>query len=83
MVPLLIGLAAVGGLVGMAIKRALGPAKKPLAEREKLEALKMKRLLSLDQAEDGLVLARRYGDRKAEVRFAIEVRKLRKKRVPI
>lgn len=80
MFPLLVGLAAVGGLVSMAIRRAIGPAKKPMLEREKLEVLKMKPRVTLDEAEDGLVLARRYGDRKAEVRFAIDVRRLRKLR---
>jgi hypothetical protein len=81
--PLLLGIAAVGGLVGLAIKKVAGPAKKPLVEREKLERLKGKHRLTLDEAEDGLVLARRYSDTKAEVHFAIEVGRLRKNRIPI
>jgi hypothetical protein len=83
MLPLLIGLAAVGGLVKIAIDKVTGPSKKPYVEQQKLESLKAKRTLTLNEAEDGLVLARRYRDKKAEVRFAIEVGKLRKKRVPI
>lgn len=83
MFPLLLGLAAVTGLVSLAIDKVTGPSKKPTVERDKLERLKRKHALTLNEAEDGLVLARRYRDRKAEVRFAIEVGRLRKKRVPI
>ena len=56
---------------------------KPMDERMKLERLKLRKVLTLDEAEDGLVLARRYGDKNAEVRFRIEVLKLKKKRMPI
>jgi hypothetical protein len=69
--------------VGFAIRKVTGPSKKPIVDRQKLEKLKSKGTLTLDEAEDGLVLSRRYGDKRAEVHFAIKVRKLRKERVPI
>jgi len=81
MFPLLLGLVAVGSLVGAAIRRATGPSHKVEVEREKLDRLKTRQHLSLDEAEDGVVLARRFGDKKSEVRFAMLVQKLRKKRV--
>ena len=80
MFPLLVGLAAVGALVGSAIRRVTGPSKREEAERTKFEKLLMKPHPTLDEAEDGLVLARRYGDRRAQVRFSMLVQKLRKKR---
>jgi hypothetical protein len=83
MFPILFGLGAIAGLVGYAIRRATGPSTKPLDERYKLERLKMRKVLTLDEAEDGLVLARRYGDRKAQLRFQIEVIRLRKLRPPV
>jgi len=78
--PLLLGLAAVGSLVAMAVRQAVGPSHKMLVERERFEELKAKPRVTLDEAEDGLVLARRFGDKKSEVRFGIEVRRLRKLR---
>lgn len=83
MFPLLIGLAAVGTLVGSAIRRATGPSKREEAERIKFEKLLMKQNPTLDEAEDGLVLARRFGDKRAQVRFAMIVGKLRKRRTRI
>jgi hypothetical protein len=86
--PLLVGLGAVAALVATAISRANGPAKKPLADREKLEKLKMKGtpqtgFLTLDEAEDGLVLARRFGDVAAQGKFAAVVARLKPKRMKI
>lgn len=83
MFPIVFGIGAIAGLVGYAIRRATGPSTKPLDERYKLERLKMRKVLTLDEAEDGLVLARRYNDAKARVRFQIEVGRLRKKRTPV
>jgi hypothetical protein len=80
---LLFAVSLVGGLVGYAIRRTTGPSTKPADERMKLERLKMRKVLTLDEAEDGLVLARRYGDKSSEVRFRIEALKLKKKRMPI
>lgn len=83
MFPLLLAIGAVSGLVGYAIRRSTGPSTKPMDERMKLERLKLRKVLTLDDAEDGLVLARRYGDKSSEVRFRIEVLKLKKKRIRI
>jgi hypothetical protein len=83
MFPLLLAITAISGLVGYAIRRSTGPSTKPMDERMKLERLKLRRVLTLDEAEDGLALARRYGDKSSEVRFRIEVLKLKKKRMPI
>lgn len=81
MFPLLLAVSAVAGLVGYAIRRSTGPAQKPMDERMKLERLKLVERLTLDEAEDGLVLARRYGDKGAEVKFRVEVLRLKKKRM--
>ena len=80
---LLLAIGAVSSLVGYAIRRSTGPSTKPMDERMKLERLKLRKVLTLDDAEDGLVLARRYGDKSSEVRFRIEVLKLKKRRPPI
>lgn len=65
---LLAALATVTGLVHLAATR---PARLAARERGRLEVLKRKldRELVLDEAEDGTVLARRYGDRESEARF--------------
>jgi hypothetical protein len=78
---LFLAISGVCGLVGYAIRRSTGPSQKPLDERIKLERLKLRQVLTLDEAEDGLVLARRYGDKSSEVRFRIEVLKLKKRRL--
>lgn len=83
MFQLILALSAVGLLVGKAIMKAAGPSTKPLDERYKLERLKLRKVITLDEAEDGLVLARRYNDKGAMVRFQIEISKLKKKRMPI
>jgi hypothetical protein len=56
---LLLALAAVGGLVGYASKKTEIRKSKELARLELLEELLKQGRLTLDQAEDGLVLARR------------------------
>jgi hypothetical protein len=81
--PLLLGFAIVGGLVSFAIKKATGPSIRIKDEKEKLARLKTKAVLTLDEAEDGAVLARRYGDSPSQKRFAREVEKLKKNRLPI
>lgn len=83
MIPLVFAIGLVSGLVGYAIRRTTGPSTKPMDERMKLGRLKLRKVLTLDEAEDGLVLARRYGDKSAEVKFRIEVLKLKKRRPPI
>lgn len=88
MFPLLAALGAVVGLVAYAVNKATAPAEKPRAERDRLEALKRKGtpqtgFLSLDEAEDGLVLARRFGDGKAALKFSAVIARLRPRRVKI
>jgi hypothetical protein len=77
---------AVGGvllLLWRGMNRALAPVAKETSERNKLATLKAAKRLTLDQAEDGLVLARRYGDVAAGKWFGTAVVELRKRRVRI
>jgi hypothetical protein len=83
MFPLLLAVGAVVGLVGYAIRKSTGPSTKPGDERVRLERLKLRKILTLDEAEDGLVLARRFGDAGSEAKFRIEISRLKKKRIPI
>jgi hypothetical protein len=69
MFPILLGVAIVSGLVAFASK--VNPKIRPSLEKQRLEALKRTRvdLMTLDMAEDGLVLARRFHDSGAENNF--------------
>lgn len=83
MLGLLVSIGAVGLLVWRGMKRSLAPAESDAGERKKLAQLKAKSRLALDEAEDGLVLARRYNDAAAVKTFARAVSDLRKRRVKI
>lgn len=84
MFAVLLALGLVGGLVGYAAREAVAPSAKPVAELKKLVWLKSKLpRVTLDEAEDGAVLARRFGDKKAALMFHRIAVVLRKKRVPI
>lgn len=84
MFPVILALGLVSGLVGFAIRETVNPSRKRDSEEGKLEKLKSKfPMVTLDEAEDGAVLARRYGDKKSEADFSKAVSALRKKRVPI
>lgn len=85
MFPVLLALGLVGGLVSFAVRETVSPTIKPNMEKAKLEKLKSKELsqLKLNEAEDGAVLARRYGDKRAESYFKHAISGLRKKRVKI
>lgn len=83
MVGIVLALGAVAALVYTGMKRSLDPAKDEASERSKLRALKAKKRLVLDEAEDGLVLARRYGDAAAAKWFGTAVAELKKRRVRI
>lgn len=83
MLPVLLAVGLVAGVVALAIKKTMEPSKTPAAEKAKLVELKLKTKLTLDEAEDGRVLARRYGERAAELHFETAVNRLRKLRPPI
>lgn len=83
MLPVGLAIGAVALLLWRGVKRALDPTVKENAERAKLVELKRLAALNIDQAEDGLVLARRYGDKAGVERFAAAVVALRKRRVRI
>ena len=80
---LLLGLGLVAGLVTYATR--LDPKVPEPKQRLQFESLKKKGSvgldkLSLNDAEDGAVLARRYGDKVWEKRFVAVVKELRKSR---
>ena len=81
----LLALGGVSAFIGWGIARSMDPARKASVERERLAKLKKKPLgaLTLEDAEDGLVLSRRYGDKFAGGEFAKHVVTLKKKRIPI
>jgi hypothetical protein len=81
--PVGLAVGAVVLLLWRGLTRTLGPSLKETSERDKLEKLKALPRLNVDQAEDGLVLARRYGDKAGVERFAAAVVELRKRRVRI
>lgn len=83
MLGLVVSIGAVGLLVWRGMRRSLGPAESETGERKKLASLKAKGRWKLDEAEDGLVLARRYNDAAAAKTFAVAVAALRKRRVKI
>ena len=70
----------VSALVALAIKDTVEPAIKPAWEITKLKQLKARGHWNLDQAEDVLALAKRYGDSEAEKKFTRIVALLRAKR---
>lgn len=78
-----LALGALFALVYTGMKRSLDPAKNEASERSKLRGLKAKKRLTLDDAEDGLVLARRYQDAAAVKWFGTAVAELKKRRVKI
>lgn len=82
----LVGLGAVFGLVVYAIR--YDSQVPELIERRRLATLIEKSMgglgkLKLDEAEDGAVLARRYGDKLWEKRFVAVVKELRKSRAKV
>lgn len=72
-------------MIGFAVRKTMGPSVDPEAEKRKLVALAKRSLgsLKIDEAEDGFVLARRYGNRALEAKFAKAVIELRKQRIAI
>jgi hypothetical protein len=79
---LLIGVLAAGGLVKYAWDQKEEPTLKPALRKAKLIRLAKRDLnrLSLDEAEDGKVLAREFSSPDLEKKFASVVVKLKAKR---
>ena len=79
---LFITIGAISGLVVLAHRQAAEPTIKPALLRMRLA--KLARMpgnsLTLDQAEDGVVLSRKLGEPDLERRFAAVVKSLRSKR---
>lgn len=85
LLPVVLAVGGVVALTALGMKRSLDPSVKAGAERAKLAKLKARPAsgLSIDEAEDGLVLSRRYGDAAGEIYFAKLKEALRRRRVPI
>lgn len=84
MLAVFLALGLVGGLIGFAAREAVSPTIKPDMEIRRLEKLKKKfPMVTLDEAEDGAVLSRRYGDKGFEGKFVKAVLALRKNRIPV
>jgi len=79
---LILSIGAVGGFVALGHHPAAGPTLKPALLKLRLSRLARmpKKKLTLDQAEDGVVLSRRLGEPDLERRFAAVARSLRSKR---
>jgi len=76
---LLTAFAAVGGLVAVAGREKDEPFIKPALRRARLAMLSKIPIgkLTLEQAEDGVVLSRKLGERDLESRFAMVARRLK------
>jgi len=81
----LVALGLIGGIVAFAVRETLDPTVKPYFMKKKLAALAKKKdsELKLDEAEDGIVLARRLNLPALERRFLLVAQALRKKRVMV
>jgi hypothetical protein len=76
---LVLALAVVGGLVGAAATR---PGRRAVLDESRLRGLRAllrRGRLSLDQAEDGAVLARRAGRTDLEQQFALSAASIKKR----
>jgi len=76
------GVLAAAGIVGALVvftnvEKSDEPVVKPALEKVKLAWLARKRRLTLPEAEDGVVLSRRLGERDLERRFERVVRRLK------
>ena len=83
MLPVGLAVGAVFLLLWRGMTRTLEPVFHERPERAKLAKLKAQKRLTLDEAEDGFVLARRYSDQAASKWFGRAVIELRKRRVSI
>lgn len=82
MLALLFALGLVAGVVGLAKGQADDPSIRRFLEEHRLRHVASKRdgALTLPEAEDGLFLARRYGDRALTRRFENVVTSLKGRR---
>jgi hypothetical protein len=82
MLGMLIVFAAVGGFVALACRDADEPIVKPALRKARLARLTRipTNRITLDQAEDGVVLSRQFGEHSWEKHFAMVVKSLRAKR---
>ena len=78
----ILAIGTVGGLVAFSLHEAAEPTVKPALMKIRLARLAKipGRKLTLDQAEDGVVLSRRLGEPSLEGRFATVARSLKLKR---
>lgn len=84
---LLLALGLVAGIVGLAWRQADDPTIKKFLEEQRLRKLVRKLFvapgtLTLPEAEDGLILASRHGDRALAKKFTKVVTYLKKRRLP-
>jgi len=79
---LITALVAVSSLVAIAQHEAAEPTIKPAIWKLRLAGLARapRKKITLDQAEDGVILSRRLGERDLEKRFETLAKVLRKKR---
>jgi len=79
---LFITISAISGLVVLAHRQAAEPTIKPALMKLRLASLARmpERKLTLDQAEDGVVLSRRLGEPGLERQFAMVASSLRSRR---
>jgi hypothetical protein len=79
---LLIAFGAVGGLISLSLREAAEPTIKPALLKRRLAKLARtpRKALTLDQAEDGVVLSRRLKESDLERRFVTVASSLRSKR---
>ena len=79
---LITAFALVGGLVAFACREKANPILKPALWKIRLARLASipTGRLTLDQAEDGVILSRRLGEDDLERRFALVARKLKTRR---
>lgn len=83
MFPLVLGIGLIAGLFAYSARKGGVAARRVDDERRKLAELRVRPRLTLDQAEDGLFLSRKFGDKVAQGRFEREVARLRQGRPPI
>ncbi len=83
MLAVLGALGLVGGIVWLGATRTVEKSIKSNLEKQKLVKLTKKKKLSLDEAEDGVVLARRFKNSKLASQFEKEAVVLRKNRAPV
>lgn len=83
MIGVFVSVGVLGLLVLKGMRRQAASAKGEADERKRLDDLKARKRVTLDEAEDALVLGRRFKDGEAVRRFTPIVSELRKKRVSI